>query len=78
MAVIEVLLTTVTSVATVPAKLTVAPGAKFVPTMVSVVPPLTDPEFGDTEDTVGAGPELLRKTKLAIDGTPEPLRINSM
>jgi len=76
--VIDVLLTTVTPVAAVPAKLTVAPGAKFVPTMVTVVPPLTDPEFGDTEVTVGAGPELLRKTKLAIDGTPELLRINNM
>jgi hypothetical protein len=39
-----------------PPKLTVAPGTKFVPVMVTVVPPLADPEFGTTLVTVGAGP----------------------
>jgi hypothetical protein len=77
-AVIEVLLTTVTPVAAVPPRLTVAPARKFVPVIVTAVPPLTDPEFGDREETVGAGPELLRRTKLPTDGTPALFKINNM
>ena len=52
-AVIEVLLTTVTPVAAVPPKVTVAPAAKFVPVIVTAVPPATGPPFGDTLVTVG-------------------------
>jgi len=77
-AVIEALLTTVTPVAGVPPKLTVAPAAKFVPARVTAVPPLTEPEFGDMEVTVGTGAELLSRIKLATDGTPALFKINNM
>jgi hypothetical protein len=48
--------------------------------MVTLVPPLDDPELGDTELTVGAGVELelLNRTKLATDGTPWLLIRNNM
>ena len=52
---IEVLLTTVTAVAAVPPKLTVAPVKKPVPLIVTDVPPLVLPEDGETPVTVGAG-----------------------
>ena len=50
-----VLLTTVTPVAAVPPRLTVAPDKKPVPVIVTAVPPLTEPEAGEIELTVGAG-----------------------
>ena len=79
-AVIDVLLTTVTPVAAVPPKLTVAPARNPVPVMDTPVPPLIVPEFGEMEVTVGAGAELelLRRTELATDGTPLLFKINSM
>ena len=52
-AVIEVLLTNLTLVAAVVPKVTVAPEAKFVPVMVTDVPPLTDPKLGETDVNVG-------------------------
>jgi hypothetical protein len=52
-AVIVVLLTTVTPVAAELPKVTVAPEAKFVPVMVTAVPPATGPLFGLTLVTVG-------------------------
>ena len=54
-AVIDVLLTTVTPVAAVPPRLTVAPARKPVPVMVTGVPPAVVPEAGETPLTVGAG-----------------------
>src|SRR5207249_11179360 len=54
-AVSEVLLTTVTLVAAVPPRLTVAPAAKPVPLRVTAVPPLLVPELGEIALTVGAG-----------------------
>jgi hypothetical protein len=57
-AVIEVLLTTVTLLAAVPPKLTVAPATKFAPVTVTAVPPLLDPELGEIELTVGAKPPV--------------------
>jgi len=54
-AVIEVLLTTVTPVAAVPPKLTVAPERNPVPLIVTGVPPFTVPEAGLIAVTVGAG-----------------------
>src|SRR5438876_11245199 len=54
-AVSEVLLTTVTFVAAVPPRLTVAPAAKPVPARVPAVPPLLVPELGEIALTVGAG-----------------------
>ena len=52
-AVIEVLLTTTTLVAAVLPNVTVAPAAKFVPVIVTLVPPTVEPVFGDTFVTVG-------------------------
>ena len=52
-AVMLVLLTTVTFVAAVLPKVTVAPEAKLVPVMVTAVPPLACPLFGLTPATVG-------------------------
>jgi hypothetical protein len=53
-AVIDVALTTTTFVAAVLPNFTVAPVAKFVPVIVTAVPPATGPVFGDTLLTVGA------------------------
>jgi len=54
-AVIVVLFTTVTPVADVPPRLTVAPVRKPVPVMVTAVPPAVVPDGGVTLTTVGAG-----------------------
>src|SRR5437870_12844859 len=54
-AVSEVLLTTLTLLAAVPPRLTVAPAAKPVPVRVTAVPPLLVPELGEIALTVGAG-----------------------
>jgi hypothetical protein len=48
-----VLFTKLTLVAAVPPNVTVAPAAKFVPVIVTAVPPATGPLFGDTLLTVG-------------------------
>jgi len=53
-AVIVVLFTTVTPVAGVPPNVTVAPATKFVPVIVTAVPPSVVPLFGVTPVTVGA------------------------
>jgi len=37
----------------------------FVPATITAVPPLTEPEFGDMEVTVGTGAELLSRDQLA-------------
>ena len=52
-AVIDVLFTTTTLLAAALPKVTVAPVAKFVPVIVTAVPPPTGPLFGDTPVTVG-------------------------
>jgi hypothetical protein len=52
-AVIVVLFTTVTSVAAVLPNITVAPAAKFVPVIVTAVPPAAGPLFGATLLTAG-------------------------
>ena len=54
-AVMLVAFTTVTPVAAVPPRLTVAPVRKPVPVMVTAVPPLVVPEVGDIAMTAGAG-----------------------
>jgi hypothetical protein len=54
-AVICVPLSTTTFVAVVPANVTDAPEAKFVPVIVTPVPPTVDPLFGETLLTVGGG-----------------------
>ena len=52
-AVIELLLTTTTLVAAALPNVTVAPAAKFVPVIVTPVPPDVSPALGDTLVTVG-------------------------
>ena len=54
-AVMVVLVVTLTLVAATPPKLTVAPATKFVPLMVTAVPPFVEPEFGLIGAMVGAG-----------------------
>ena len=66
-ALIVVLPTTVTPVAAVPPRLTVAPARKPVPVMVTPVPPLEVPVLGVTELTVGGG---LNFVNFATEGTP--------
>ena len=51
---IDVLLTTLTPVAAVPPKVTLAPLRKFVPVIVTAVPPDVVPEFGAIAVTFGA------------------------
>ena len=70
--VMVVLLTTVTPVAAVPPRLTVAPDKKPVPVIVTAVPPLTEPEVGEIDVTLGAGlpPEELNLVNFATEGTP--------
>ena len=53
LAVMVVLFTTTTLVAAAPPNVTVAPAAKFVPAIVTAVPPDVDPLFGETLLTVG-------------------------
>jgi hypothetical protein len=48
-----VLFTTTTLVAAVPPNVAVAPVTKFVPVIVTAVPPAVDPLFGDTLLTAG-------------------------
>jgi hypothetical protein len=52
-AVIWVALTTATLVAAAAPNVTVAPVAKFVPVIVTAIPPAVEPLFGDTLVTVG-------------------------
>jgi hypothetical protein len=52
-AVIVVLFTTTTFVAAALPNVTVAPAAKFVPVIVTAVPPAVEPVFGETLLTVG-------------------------
>jgi hypothetical protein len=54
-AVMEVLFATLTLLAAVPPRLTVAPDRKPVPVMVTLVPPPAGPELGAIEFTFGAG-----------------------
>ena len=54
-AVIEVLLTTVTPVADVPPIFTDAPERKPVPVIVTAVPPEVAPDVGEIAVTLGAG-----------------------
>ena len=65
-AVICVPLTTTTLVAAAAPSVTVAPAAKFVPAIVTAVPPAVDPLFGATLLTVGA------TTSAPLNGTITP------
>src|SRR5439155_866517 len=59
-AVIVVAFVTLTLVAAVPPMLTVAPVTKFVPVIVTVVPPAVEPDGGAMDVTVGAGPAYVK------------------
>src|SRR5262249_41081923 len=72
-AVICVPLTTTTFVAAAPANVTVAPLTKFVPVMVTAVPPAAGPLLGVTLLTVGTGPETAENVTICItQGPAEP------
>src|SRR6202163_4767953 len=61
-----VLLTTTTFVAAVPPNVTVAPAAKFVPVIVTAVPPAVDPLFGDTPLITGRAMKMNPFVKLPL------------
>jgi len=79
-AVIVLLLVTVTFVAVVPPNFTVAPDRNLVPVIVTGVPPLAVPELGPMPVTVGAGleAELTSWIDFATEGTPLLLIKNNM
>jgi hypothetical protein len=66
-AVIVVLFTTATFVAAVEPNVTVAPETKFVPVIVTDVPPEFDPLFGLTPVTVGAGAKVNPLARLPLN-----------
>jgi hypothetical protein len=68
-----VLFTTTTLVAAAAPNVTVAPDAKFVPVIVTAVPPVVDPIFGDTLLTVGGATTTVevRKATICIIHLPE-------
>lgn len=65
-AVICVALTTTTLVAAAAPKVTVAPVVKFVPVIVTGVPPVVGPLFGETALTVGTSPYVNPFAKLPL------------
>jgi len=54
-----VLFTTTTLAAAIPPNATVAPAAKFVPVIVTAVPPAVDPLLGDTPVTDGGAVRVM-------------------
>jgi hypothetical protein len=70
----DVLLTTLTLVAARDPNLTLAPERKFVPVIVTKVPPVVVPVLGDTEVTVGGcgggGPPDFGNTVLSFLRAP--------
>jgi hypothetical protein len=69
-AVIVVLFTTTTFVADALPNFAAAPLAKFVPVIVTAVPPAAGPLFGLTPVTVGTGPEAAEKVTICITHGP--------
>ena len=65
------LFTTTTFVAAAPPNVTVAPAAKFVPVIVTAVPPAVDPLFGLTLVTIGGGPETVENVTNCMTQGPE-------
>jgi hypothetical protein len=74
-AVICVPLTITTFVAAVPPNVTVAPAAKFVPVIVTAVPPAVGPLFGDTLLAVAevVPPDGVRKATTCMIHGPDGL-----
>jgi len=73
--VIVVPFTTTTFVAEPLPNVTVAPAAKFVPVIVTEVPPAVDPVFGLTLLTVGAGPVTTANVAICITHGPNPVSV---
>src|ERR1700740_524298 len=74
-AVICVGLTTTTFVAVLLPNVTVAPAAKFVPLIVTAVPPATGPLFGDMLLTVGTGPVTAENVTICMTQGPAELSV---
>jgi hypothetical protein len=74
-AVIVVLLTTTTLAAATPPIVTVAPETKFVPVIVTAVPPAVVPLLGLTPVTVGAGPVTAANVAICITHGPEEFSV---
>ena len=74
-AVMVVPFTTTTLVAAVPPNVTVAPAAKFVPVIVTAVPPVVVPLFGLTLLTVGAGPDTAANVTICMTQGPEEVKV---
>jgi len=68
-----VLFSTVTFVAAVAPKVTVAPATKLVPVMVTAVPPAVGPVAGPIPVTVGVGADARTKEAICITQLPELL-----
>ena len=75
-AVIVVLFTTTTLVAAVPPIVTVAPAAKFVPVIVTDVPPLVEPLFGVMLVTLGAGPDTAENVTICMTQGPAEAKVD--
>ena len=74
-AVMLVLLTTTTFVADALPNVTVAPVAKFVPVIVTDVPPAVVPVPGLTLLTVGTGPLTAENVAICITHGPDPVSV---
>src|SRR5580704_6841085 len=74
-AVIVVLFTTTTFVAAVLPTVTVAPATKFVPVIVTAVPPAVVPLFGLTPLTVGTGPDTAANVAICMTHGPAPVNV---
>jgi hypothetical protein len=74
-AVMVVLFTTVTFVAAILPNVTVAPATKFVPVIVTAVPPDVEPVFGDTLATVGVGPYAPENATICMTQGPAELNV---
>src|SRR5580658_7887717 len=68
-------LTTTTLVAATPPNVTVAPATKFVPVMVTAVPPAVDPLLGVTLVTVGTGPDTAANVAICMTHAPESVNV---
>jgi hypothetical protein len=55
--------------------LPVAPAVKFVPVIVTAVPPAVDPLFGLTLLTVGAGPDTAANVAICMTHGPAPVNV---
>jgi hypothetical protein len=74
-AVMVVPFTTTTFVAAAAPNVTAAPATKFVPVIVTAVPPAVDPLLGLTLLTVGTGPDTAANVTICITHGPEPVNV---